>query len=105
MKKSIYNRSITEAKLCDLFNDTYGKQKIERFKKLEEEFAELKEAFEEHNSKPTPKTLEHLKDEFSDVRAVLTQLSGLYDLYQQESIDMAIDKAYGRKKDPKYKRK
>ena len=102
--KTIYNRSIQEAKLCDLFNKEFGTHKIERFKKLEEEFAELRESFEEHNSKPSPKTLEHLKDELNDVRALVIQLSGLYDLYQQESIDMTVDKVKGRKIDPNYKR-
>ena len=88
----------TEIQLKELFDRKYGTINIERIIKLKEEVIEL--CFAVHNQKSD----EHIKDELSDVFAVLTHLASLYGLTHKQMLDMAIDKVTKRELDNNYKR-
>lgn len=109
MGKRTYVRSITESRAVNLFTKKYGTDFMSRWKKLEEEFNELKIVVEDiddrgRNNLDMNNIYNHLDDELSDLQACLTHFASLRDLYQQEMLDMAIDKIKGRETDPNYKR-
>lgn len=89
----------TEKQLKELFDRKYGTDKKERLKKLIEEMSELRKAFY-----CTEFLDEHVKDELSDVFAVLTHLASIYGLTHKDMLEMAIDKVTKRETDNNYKR-
>lgn len=95
-------RNITEARAVELFDRKYGNRLLPRFSQLSEEFSELEEAlidYEENSG-----LIEHLKDETSDLYAVLTHFASILGLYHEELLEMAIDKVTERESNPDYKR-
>lgn len=86
-----------------LFTSKFGTRLDTRFKKLEEEIGELKEAFEEYMNGSG--TLEHVIDEISDVEAVLLHIRSIISKKShEESILDAVLKVRIREYDKKYKK-
>ena len=93
----------TEYMAIKLFSTRYGTNLITRFEKLQEESNELIEAFNDYiNGKGT---YEHLIEELSDVKAVLTHISGILNQDQDKLLLDAIVKSEIRNVIPNYKRK
>ena len=86
----------TEIQLKELFDRKYGTDGLDRRIKLQEEFQELNNCSLDYE--------EHIKDELSDVFAVLTHLASLYGLTHKQMLEMAIDKSTKRETDNNYKR-
>jgi len=101
-------KNIAEHKFALMCDKKFGTDLISRFIKLTEEFLELKEALGTYLSKPPKEqsieVIAHLKEETSDLYAVLTHFASCLDLYQSELLAMATDKIKGREIDPNYKR-
>lgn len=102
MKK--YIRNITEAKACCLFDEKFGTDIVTRADKVNEEHSEFQQALQAYKENPTAENLQHLKDEMSDLYATVTHTASVIELYQNELLDMAIDKVKGREIDNNYKR-
>lgn len=99
-----------KTKILALFNKLYGKNLSKRYKKLTEEFNELKEVIDnnnENNSEPenSKEFLENFVDELADVNAFIFHIAGILELTQDELLNKAVDKVVGRMKNPNYKRK
>lgn len=108
MKKN-YVRDITEARAIELFDKKFGTNLLARLRKLNEEVRELNEAVlmaidSDGNLTTDIELLEHIDDEISDVHAVISHMGGNRKKYNQELLEMAIDKVNGRETDPMYKR-
>lgn len=85
-----------------MFNEDYGTDLNKRLRKLLEETIELSQAIVGYNYGLNG--IEAIKDEMSDVLAVLTHVSSLLGTDQRELLENALDKIIKRKKDPNYKR-
>lgn len=92
---------ITEHRAIKLFDEKFGRDKVTRFLKVREEFRELSDAFSEFIITGND---EHLRDEICDLQATVTHLASLFDLYQKQMLNTAIDKVKTRETDPGYKR-
>ena len=90
-------RSITETRSTKLLNECYGTDQKAIFAKLIEEQNELSAAVETGD-------LSKIKDEASDVLAVLVRYFNNNGWTIDELLEMAIDKATQRKTNPNYKR-
>lgn len=93
------------------FDEKFGKDPIDRLRKLHEECGELLEAIEstiEHVEKDdlTYEIVEHLSDEMADVTAVMAHYLWVdripYTL--RDLVKYAAIKVYKRETDPNYKR-
>lgn len=89
--------TVTEQRAIMLFNQEFGKDLHSRIAKLQEEVKELAEAIADNH-------IEHIKDEVSDVQAVLTHIQSIIGLNNQSCLEMAMDKVVKRKTNPEYKR-
>ena len=87
----------TEQKAIILFDQEFGKNLHFRIAKLQEEVKELAEAIADNH-------IEHIKDEVSDVQAVLTHIQSIVGLNNKSCLEMAMDKVVTRKTNPEYKR-
>lgn len=85
-----------------MFNQDYGTDINKRLSKLAEESGELIEAIVEYKSGLDG--IEAVKDEMSDVLAVITHVSGLLNTNTRNLFLQAVDKIEKRKEDPNYKR-
>lgn len=85
-----------------MFNEDFGTDINKRLSKLAEETGELSQAIAEYNAGLNG--IEAIKDEMSDVLAVLTHVSSLLGTDTRELLENALDKIIKRKKDPNYKR-
>lgn len=97
-------------KILAMLDDKYGTDLSMRFKKLDEEYNELREAV--NRDVPNTLTLEHcadytrdILDELSDVNFLIFHIAGIMGVSQDKLLSMAVDKIKGREKDPNYKRK
>ena len=90
-------KDITEARSTKLLNECYGTDPHETLDKINEEHNEFHLA-------ATIGDLERIKDEASDVLAVLVRYCNNNGWTVQELLEMAIDKATKRKTNPNYKR-
>ena len=90
-------RGITEARSTKLLNECYGTDQKAIFAKLFEEQNELYDAVNTGD-------MSKIKDEASDVLAVLVRYCNNHGWTVQELLEMAIDKAIQRKTNPNYKR-
>lgn len=102
--------SSSREKILAMLDDKYGTDLSMRFKKLDEEYNELREAA--NRNVPNTLTLEHcvdytrdILDELSDVNIIIFHIAGIMGVSQDELLSMAVDKIKGREKDPNYKRK
>jgi NTP pyrophosphatase (non-canonical NTP hydrolase) len=91
-----------------LFDQKFGNNAYSRFQKLNEEYDELIEAYEqlikvgpcsEHS-----KEKKHVEDEMSDLNAVLFHIATIFGHDNKTLLLMALDKVKGRETDPDYKR-
>lgn len=89
-------------KAIAMFNHDFGTDLNKRLKKLEEETTELIQAIAEYNSGLNG--IEAVKDEMSDVIAVITHVSSLLGTNPRNLFFEAVDKITKRKEDTNYKR-
>ena len=87
----------TEARSTNLLNECYGTDQKAIFDKLIEEQNELYDAVNTGD-------MSKIKDEASDMLAVLVRYCNNQGWTVQELLEMAIDKAEQRKINPNYKR-
>lgn len=85
-----------------MFNQDYGTDINKRLSKLAEESGALIEAIVEYKSGLDG--IEAVKDEMSDVLAVLTHVSSLLGTNTSNLFFEAVEKIIKRKEDPNYKR-
>lgn len=87
----------------ELFTVKFGSRLDTRFKKLLEEFAELKQAYEDYMNGTG--TLDHVVDETSDVEAVLLHIRSIIsNKTHEESILDAVLKVKIREHNKNYKK-
>lgn len=91
-----------EKEAIEMFNHDYGTDLNKRLRKLKEETGELNLAIAEYNAGLNG--IEAIKDEMSDVLAVLTHVSSLLGTDPRELFENALEKIIKRKKDQNYKR-
>lgn len=101
-KKGAHFPAKKEKEAVEMFNQDYGTDINKRLSKLAEETGELSQAIAEYNAGLNG--IEAIKDEMSDVLAVLTHVSSLLGTDTRELLENALDKIIKRKKDPNYKR-
>ena len=93
---------MTTNEILEFFNRKFGTSVDLRMRKLEEEFIELKEAYDQYKNDDN---LSDFIDELSDLNAVVFHIAGILELTQDKLLSLAADKGVGREKDPNYKRK
>lgn len=87
----------------NLFTIKFGSRLDTRFKKLFEEFEELKKAYEDYMNGTG--TIDHVVDETSDVEAVLTHIRSIIsNKSHEESLLDAVLKVRIREHDKSYKK-
>lgn len=94
------NRKEKEA--VKMFDKDFGTDLNMRLVKLEEETGELKQAISMYNAGLDG--IDAVKDEMSDVLAVITHVCSILGTNVEGLFDDALDKIVGRKTDPDYKR-
>lgn len=94
--------SRTEKEAIAMFNEDYGMNLNTRLRKLAEETGELNQAINGYRSGQNG--IWAIKDEMSDVLAVITHVSSLLGTDPRELFENALEKIRKRKKDPNYKR-
>lgn len=93
-----------EKQFCEFCDEKFGTDLEGRLRKFKEEANELLEAFYEYNKSPSDDTLAHLKDELSDVQAVVSHVGHLLGTYTNDRILEAREKIINRATNPNYKR-
>ena len=91
-----------EKELVKLF-DKYGRDKLERLIKLQEELDELNKEIMFHFA--SYENIEDIIDEMSDVVAVIAHLCSIFGTDLNKLLKQAYKKVKGREKDPNYLRK
>lgn len=102
-KKGAYFVEKKRKDIIGIFDREFGKDLNKRLGKLKEETGELLQAISEYESGLDG--IESVKDEMSDVLAVLTHVSSLLGIDTMELLENSLDKVIKRKKNPNYKRK
>lgn len=100
--KSQINKS-AEKEIVKLFDKLYGRSRIERLIKLEEELQEL--LHEVRLYLADEDTTAEIHDEMSDVVAVISHVASIFGTDINKLLLQAHDKVQGRRKDHNYKRK
>ena len=85
-------------------SNKFGKDLDGRFRKFLEEAGELLGAFQQYTISPTDESLAHLKDELSDVQAVISHIGHLLGTNSQELIQEAKIKIETREVDNNFRR-
>ena len=101
-KKGAHFQSKKEKESLKMFNQDFGTDLNRRLIKLEEETTELKQSIVEYNA--WLNGIEAVKDEMSDVLAVITHVSSFLGTNPRDLFFEAVDKITNRKEDPNYKR-
>lgn len=101
-KKGAHFSMNKEKEVIAMFNQYFGTDLNKRLRKLEEETTELKQAIIEYNAGLNG--IEAVKDEMSDVLAVITHVSSLLGTNTRDLFFEAVEKIIKRKEDPNYKR-
>lgn len=101
-KKGAHFESDRNKAYVEMFSNSFGTDLSKRLKKMEEESKELIQAILEYESGLNG--IEAVKDEMSDVLAVITHVSGLLNTNTRNLFLQAVDKIEKRKEDPNYKR-
>lgn len=91
-----------EKEAVAMFNEDFGTDINKRLIKLSEETGELKQAIAEYEAGING--IEAVKDEMSDILAVLTHVSILLGTNPRDLFLEAVDKITKRKENPNYKR-
>lgn len=95
-----------EISVSDYFTKKYSDDLELRFQKLNEEFLELNEAFENYQGAIDPsdrkRKYEHLKDELGDVQVILTHICAILGVSQEELLINSIVKSKVREVLPNY---
>lgn len=91
-----------EKEAIAMFNKDFGTDLRTRLNKLAEEAGELSKAIEGYYTGKNG--IWAIKDEMSDVMAVMTHVTSLIGTNTDDLLLEALDKINGRKKDPNYKR-
>ena len=94
--------TLTEKNLLKIFSQKYGTEIVSRLEKLSEECQELTGAIAGFTMGDNG--IAEIKDEMSDVLAVITHISDIIGTNTRQLLFEALDKAKGREKDPDYKR-
>ena len=94
--------TLTEKNILKIFSQNYGTEIVSRLEKLSEECQELTEAIAGFTMGDNG--IEEIKDEMSDVLAVITHISDIIGTNTRQLLFEALDKAKGREKNPDYKR-
>lgn len=92
---------------AELFDKQFGTTIISRFNKLNEEYAELMEAwknYQQSDFETHEKALEQLVDELADVNAVVFHIATILGYDSATLLYYAADKVQGRIENPEYKR-
>lgn len=100
---------MTKAQLMSLLNKEYGCNIVDRFRKLQEEFSELEEVYEQIENADMDKQIlrelvYHFKDELADVNILIFHLAGILGINQNWLLHHAEKKIVGRKKNPNFMR-
>lgn len=91
-----------EKELIRIFDEEFGRDLNKRLNKLNEETNELACAIMEYNAGWNG--IEAVRDEMSDVIAVLTHVASIMGTDVGSLMESALDKVIGRKENPSYKR-
>lgn len=97
------NKSRAEKDVLKFFNQKYGTEIVSRLDKLSEECRELDKAIDGFTMGDNG--IADVKDEMSDVLAVITHVCDILGTDTRELLQQAYEKVKGREKDPNYKRK
>lgn len=95
-------KSKTEKELLKFFNQKYGTEIVSRLEKLSEECRELNDAIT--GFMMGDNGMVEIKDEISDVLAVITHICDIIGTDTRQLLAEALDKVQGREKNPDYKR-
>ena len=101
-KKGAHFTEKLKKELIRIFDKEFGKDINQRLDKLKEETMELTLAIMQYKSGLDG--MEAIKDEMSDVLAVLMHVSSIIGMDTRKMIENALDKVIGRKENPDYKR-
>lgn len=96
-----------EQKIIKLFNSKFTRNIKDRIIKLEEEFNEFKEVYDEFEGTSFDEKGNiylHLQDEAADVYAVVLDLINIVGLNHDTAIEMIFDKITKRDINPNYKK-
>jgi len=94
---------MTEQQIMQYFSEKYGTDFFSRLKKLREEMNELTEAEIDYADIMCASSIEHLKDELSDVIAVSVHTAHLLGETSESMLNRAYDKCKIRETNPEYK--
>lgn len=92
-----------EREIVQLFDNLYGREKFARMVKLQEELDELKQELVLNLADYD--NIDNIKDEMSDVVAVIAHLCSIFGTDLSKLLKQAYKKVKGREKDPNYLRK
>lgn len=92
----------SEKELIKKFTSKYGNEIVSRLYKLSEECQELNDAIAGFTMGDNG--IAEVKDEMSDVLAVITHVCEIIGTDTRQLLNDALDKAKGRETDPNYKR-
>ena len=96
------SKSKTEKDFLKFFNQKYGTEIVSRLEKLSEECQELNDAITGFTMGDNG--MVEIKDEMSDVLAVITHICDIIGTDTRQLLAEALDKVQGREKNPDYKR-
>ena len=97
------SKSKTEKDFLKFFNQKYGTEIVSRLEKLSEECQELNDVITGFTMGDNG--MVEIKDEMSDVLAVITHICDIICTDTRQLLAEALDKVQGREKNPDYKRK
>lgn len=96
------SKSKTEKDFLKFCNQKYGTEIVSRLEKLSEECRELNDAITGFTMGDNG--MVEIKDEISDVLAVITHICDIIGTDTRQLLAEALDKVQGREKNPDYKR-
>lgn len=101
---------MTKGEFLSYLNKRYGTNILERFKKLNEEFNELKDVMinelnnDDYSHRHCIDFTKRFVDELADVNVILFHIAGIMGTSQSRLLEYAQKKIKGREKDPNFMR-
>lgn len=93
-----------EKQLLKILDSNYGRDMQGRFEKLEEEYNELKEAYENYKKDMSDQNKTKVIDELADVNAIVTHITSILGQSSTSLLENCKDKLIGRLINNNYRR-
>lgn len=93
-----------EKQLLEILDSNYGRDMQSRFEKLEEEYNELKEAYENYKKDMSDQNKAKVIDELADVNAIVTHITSILGQSLASLLENCKDKVIGRLINNNYRR-